>query len=184
MSHIMGDCARTYKDVFEQEGTAAKLGFMGFFTKACVQALKDIPAVQRRDRRHRPDLQELLSRRRPPSGTDKGLVVPVGCATATTSRSPRIEKSIADFGKAARADGQLKIDEMQGGHFLRSPIGGIYGSLMSTPDPERAAGPAILGNAQDPGTPDGDRRQGRNTADDVPGAVLPTHRRHRTARKR
>ncbi|SDO29603.1 2-oxoglutarate dehydrogenase complex dihydrolipoyllysine-residue succinyltransferase [Afipia sp. GAS231] len=127
MSHIMA--MRTqYKDVFEKKhGT--KLGFMGFFTKACVQALKDIPAVNAEI-----DGTDLIYKNYyhvgVAVGTDKGLVVPVVRDCDHKSISD-IEKSIADFGRRAR-DGQLKIDEMQGGTFTITN-GGIYGSLMSTP---------------------------------------------------
>ncbi|MBR1154116.1 2-oxoglutarate dehydrogenase complex dihydrolipoyllysine-residue succinyltransferase [Bradyrhizobium sp. JYMT SZCCT0428] len=127
MSHIMA--MRTqYKDVFEtKHGT--KLGFMGFFTKACVQALKDIPAVNAEI-----DGTDLIFKNYyhvgVAVGTDKGLVVPVVRDCDHKSISD-IEKSIADFGRRAR-DGQLKIDEMQGGTFTITN-GGIYGSLMSTP---------------------------------------------------
>ncbi|WP_441244163.1 2-oxoglutarate dehydrogenase complex dihydrolipoyllysine-residue succinyltransferase [Tardiphaga sp. 768_D3_N2_1] len=117
-----------YKDVFEKKhGT--KLGFMGFFTKACVQALKDLPAVNAEI-----DGSDLIYKNYyhvgVAVGTDKGLVVPVVRDCDTKSISD-IEKTIADFGKRAR-DGQLKIDEMQGGTFTITN-GGIYGSLMSTP---------------------------------------------------
>ena len=127
MSHIMA--MRTqYKDVFEKKhGT--KLGFMGFFTKACVQALKDIPAVNAEI-----DGTDLIYKNYyhvgVAVGTDKGLVVPVVRDCDQKSISD-IEKSISDFGRRAR-DGQLKIDEMQGGTFTITN-GGIYGSLMSTP---------------------------------------------------
>src|SRR5262245_33134447 len=102
-----------YKDVFEKKhGT--KLGFMGFFTKACVQALKDIPAVNAEI-----DGSDLIFKNYYhvgiAVGTDKGLVVPVVRDCDHKSISD-IEKSIADFGRRAR-DGQLKIDEMQGGTF-------------------------------------------------------------------
>jgi 2-oxoglutarate dehydrogenase E2 component (dihydrolipoamide succinyltransferase) len=127
MSHIMAMRAQ-YKDVFEKKhGT--KLGFMGFFTKACVQALKDIPAVNAEI-----DGTDLIYKNYYHMGiavgTDKGLVVPVVRDCDHKSISD-IEKSIADFGHRAR-DGQLKIDEMQGGTFTITN-GGIYGSLMSTP---------------------------------------------------
>ena len=127
MSHIMAMRAQ-YKDVFEKKhGT--KLGFMGFFTKACVQALKDIPAVNAEI-----DGTDLIYKNYYhvgiAVGTDKGLVVPVVRDCDHKSISD-IEKAIADFGHRAR-DGQLKIDEMQGGTFTITN-GGIYGSLMSTP---------------------------------------------------
>ncbi len=117
-----------YKDVFEKKH-GNKLGFMGFFTKACVQALKDIPAVNAEI-----DGSDIIYKNYyhvgVAVGTDKGLVVPVVRECDTKSIS-QIERDIADFGKRAR-DGQLKIDEMQGGTFTITN-GGIYGSLMSTP---------------------------------------------------
>jgi 2-oxoglutarate dehydrogenase E2 component (dihydrolipoamide succinyltransferase) len=127
MSHIMAMRAQ-YKDVFEKKH-GSKLGFMGFFTKACVQALKDIPAVNAEI-----DGTDLIYKNYyhvgVAVGTDKGLVVPV-VRDCDHKSIAEIEKSIADFGKRAR-DGQLKIDEMQGGTFTITN-GGIYGSLMSTP---------------------------------------------------
>src|ERR1700739_5964 len=127
MSHIMAMRVQ-YKDVFEKKhGT--KLGFMGFFTKACVQALKDIPAVNAEI-----DGTDLIYKNYyhigVAVGTDKGLVVPV-VRDCDQKSIADIEKSIADYGRRAR-DGQLKIDEMQGGTFTITN-GGIYGSLMSTP---------------------------------------------------
>src|SRR5437879_1309731 len=127
MSHIMA--MRTqYKDVFEKKH-GSKRGFMGFFTKACVQALKDIPAVNAEI-----DGTDLIYKNYyhigVAVGTDRGLVLPVvhDCEQKSIAE---IEKRIADFGRRAR-DGQLKIDEMQGGTFTITN-GGIYGSLMSTP---------------------------------------------------
>ena len=127
MGHLMA-LRSQYKDVFEKKhGT--KLGFMGFFTKACVQALKDIPAVNAEI-----DGTDLIYKNYyhigVAVGTDRGLVVPVVRDCDQKSISD-IEKSISDFGRRAR-DGQLKIDEMQGGTFTISN-GGVYGSLMSTP---------------------------------------------------
>ena len=127
MTHIMAMRAQ-YKDVFEKKH-GSKLGFMGFFTKAVVQALKDIPAVNAEI-----DGTDLIYKNYyhigVAVGTDKGLVVPVVRDCDHKSISD-IEKAIADFGRRAR-DGQLKIDEMQGGTFTITN-GGIYGSLMSTP---------------------------------------------------
>lgn len=127
MSHIMAMRAQ-YKDVFEKKH-GSKLGFMGFFTKACVQALKDIPAVNAEI-----DGTDLIYKNYyhvgVAVGTDRGLVVPV-VRDCDNKSIAEIEKSIADFGRRAR-DGQLKIDEMQGGTFTITN-GGIYGSLMSTP---------------------------------------------------
>jgi 2-oxoglutarate dehydrogenase E2 component (dihydrolipoamide succinyltransferase) len=117
-----------YKDAFEKKH-GGKLGFMGFFVKACVQALKDIPAVNAEI-----DGADLVFKNYYhlgiAVGTDKGLVVPV-VRDADRLSIAGIEKAITDFGKRAR-DGQLKIEEMQGGTFTITN-GGIYGSLMSTP---------------------------------------------------
>ena len=117
-----------YKDVFEKKH-GVKLGFMGFFTKAVVQALKEIPAVNAEI-----DGQDIVYKNYYhvgiAVGTDKGLVVPV-VRDADTLSIAEIEKTIAGYGKKAR-DGQLKIEEMQGGSFTITN-GGIYGSLMSTP---------------------------------------------------
>src|SRR6187401_874134 len=127
MTHVMALRAH-YKDAFEKKH-GSKLGFMGFFTKAVVQGLKDIPAVNAEI-----DGTDLIYKNYyhigVAVGTDKGLVVPVVRDCDNKSISD-IEKSIADFGRRAR-DGQLKIDEMQGGTFTITN-GGIYGSLMSTP---------------------------------------------------
>ena len=127
MTEVMALRAR-YKDVFEKKhGT--KLGFMGFFVKACVQALKDLPAVNGEI-----DGNDLVYKNYYhigiAVGTDRGLVVPV-VREADQMSIADVEKKISDFGRRAR-DGQLKIDEMQGGTFTITN-GGIYGSLMSTP---------------------------------------------------
>ncbi|WP_114943434.1 2-oxoglutarate dehydrogenase complex dihydrolipoyllysine-residue succinyltransferase [Microvirga calopogonii] len=127
MSAVM-NLRSQYKDVFEKKhGT--KLGFMGFFTKAVIQALKDVPAVNAEI-----DGQDLVYKNYYhigiAVGTEKGLVVPV-VRDADNLSIADIEKKIADFGRRAR-DGKLSIDEMQGGTFTITN-GGIYGSLMSTP---------------------------------------------------
>jgi 2-oxoglutarate dehydrogenase E2 component (dihydrolipoamide succinyltransferase) len=117
-----------YKDLFEKKH-ATKLGFMGFFVKACVQALKEVPAVNAEI-----DGTDLIYKNYyhigVAVGTDKGLVVPV-VRDCDHKSLAEIEKGIAEFGKKAR-DGQLKIEDMQGGTFTISN-GGVYGSLMSTP---------------------------------------------------
>jgi 2-oxoglutarate dehydrogenase E2 component (dihydrolipoamide succinyltransferase) len=127
MTNVMALRAH-YKDAFEKKH-GSKLGFMGFFTKACVQALKDIPAVNAEI-----DGTDLIYKNYyhvgVAVGTDRGLVVPV-VRDCDHKSIADIEKGIADFGRRAR-DGQLKIDEMQGGTFTITN-GGIYGSLMSTP---------------------------------------------------
>jgi 2-oxoglutarate dehydrogenase E2 component (dihydrolipoamide succinyltransferase) len=117
-----------YKDIFEKKH-GVKLGFMSFFVKAAVQALKDIPAVNAEI-----DGEDIVYKNYyhvgVAVGTDKGLVVPVVRNVDMLSFAA-IEKTIADYGKKAR-DGQLAIADMQGGTFTISN-GGIYGSLMSTP---------------------------------------------------
>ncbi|MBN8980259.1 MAG: 2-oxoglutarate dehydrogenase complex dihydrolipoyllysine-residue succinyltransferase [Rhizobiales bacterium] len=127
MTNLMGLRAH-YKDLFEKKH-GVKLGFMGFFTKACVQALKEVPAVNAEI-----DRTDLIYKNYyhigVAVGTDKGLVVPV-VRDCDHKSLAEIEKGIGDFGKKAR-DGQLKIEDMQGGTFTISN-GGVYGSLMSTP---------------------------------------------------
>ena len=127
MSEVMALRAR-YKEAFEKKH-GAKLGFMGFFVKACVQALKEIPAVNAEI-----DGADLVYKNYYhigiAVGTDKGLIVPV-VRDADKLSIAEIEKTIADLGKRAR-DGQLKLEELQGGTFTITN-GGIYGSLMSTP---------------------------------------------------
>jgi len=117
-----------YKDVFEKKH-GVKLGFMSFFVKACIQALKEIPAVNAEI-----DGEDIVYKNfyhvGVAVGTEKGLVVPV-LRDADQLSFAGIEKTIADFGRRAR-DGQLQIAEMQGGTFTISN-GGVYGSLMSTP---------------------------------------------------
>jgi 2-oxoglutarate dehydrogenase E2 component (dihydrolipoamide succinyltransferase) len=127
MSEVMKLRAQ-YKEVFEKKhGT--KLGFMGFFVRACVQALKDIPAVNAEI-----DGTDIVFKNYYhigiAVGTEKGLVVPV-VRDADHLSLAEIEKKIGDLGRRAR-EGQLKIDEMQGGTFTITN-GGVYGSLMSTP---------------------------------------------------
>jgi len=117
-----------YKDLFEKTH-GVKLGFMGFFVKACVRALRDIPAVNGEI-----DGSDIIYKNYyhigVAVGTEKGLVVPV-VRDCDQKSLAQIEKDIADFGRRAR-DGTLKIEEMQGGTFTISN-GGVYGSLMSTP---------------------------------------------------
>jgi 2-oxoglutarate dehydrogenase E2 component (dihydrolipoamide succinyltransferase) len=127
MSHVMA--LRTqYRDLFEKKhGT--KLGFMGFFVRACVQALKEIPAVNAEI-----DGADIIYKNYYhvgiAVGSERGLVVPV-VRDCDQKSLAEIEKAIADFGRRAR-DGTLKIEELQGGTFTITN-GGIYGSLMSTP---------------------------------------------------
>jgi 2-oxoglutarate dehydrogenase E2 component (dihydrolipoamide succinyltransferase) len=127
MGHVMA-LRSQYRDLFEKKH-GVKLGFMGFFVRACVQALKEIPAVNAEI-----DGPDLIYKNYYhigiAVGTERGLVVPV-VRDCDQKSLAEIEKSIADFGHRAR-DGALKIDEMQGGTFTITN-GGIYGSLMSTP---------------------------------------------------
>jgi 2-oxoglutarate dehydrogenase E2 component (dihydrolipoamide succinyltransferase) len=127
MTNVMA-MRNQYKDVFEKKH-GVKLGFMSFFVKACIQALKDVPAVNAEI-----DGEDMVYKNYyhvgVAVGTDKGLVVPV-LRDADMLSFSGIEKTIAGYGKKAR-DGQLQIADMQGGTFTISN-GGIYGSLMSTP---------------------------------------------------
>jgi 2-oxoglutarate dehydrogenase E2 component (dihydrolipoamide succinyltransferase) len=117
-----------YRELFEKKH-GVKLGFMGFFVRACVQGLKEIPAVNAEI-----DGTDLIYKNYYhvgiAVGTEKGLVVPV-VRDCDTKSLAEIEKEIAALGRRAR-DGQLKIEEMQGGTFTITN-GGIYGSLLSTP---------------------------------------------------
>jgi len=117
-----------YKDAFEKKH-GVRLGFMSFFTKAAVLALREVPAVNAMI-----DGDEIVYRRYADIGvavsSPGGLVVPI-LKNADQRGFADIEKAIADFGRRAR-DGQLKLDELQGGTFTISN-GGVFGSLMSTP---------------------------------------------------
>ena len=117
-----------YKDIFEKRH-GVKLGFMGLFVKACIQALRDIPAVNAEI-----DGDELIYKNYyhvgVAVGTDKGLVVPV-VRDADRLSLAEIEQKITEYGRRAR-DGKLTIEDMQGGTFTISN-GGVYGSMMSTP---------------------------------------------------
>ena len=127
MSAVM-TLRNSFKDVFEKKH-GVKLGFMSFFAKAVIQALKDVPAVNAEI-----DGEDLVYKNYyhlgVAVGTEKGLVVPV-VRDADRMSFATIEKTIADYGRKAR-DGQLQIADMQGGTFTISN-GGVYGSLMSTP---------------------------------------------------
>jgi 2-oxoglutarate dehydrogenase E2 component (dihydrolipoamide succinyltransferase) len=127
MSAVM-ELRKTYRDLFEKKH-GVRLGFMGFFVKACVHALKEIPTVNAEI-----DGEDLVYKDYyhigVAVGTEKGLVVPV-LRDAQDMSFATIETTINDFGKRAR-DGQLKLEEMQGGTFTISN-GGVYGSLLSTP---------------------------------------------------
>ena len=127
MSNVMA-LRNQYKDVFEKKH-GVKLGFMSFFTRAVIAALKEVPDVNAEI-----DGQDVIYKNHydigVAVGTDRGLVVPV-VRDADAMSLAGIEKAIGDLGKKAR-DGKLSIEDMQGGTFTITN-GGVYGSLMSTP---------------------------------------------------
>ena len=106
-----------------------KLGFMSFFVKAAVQAMKEVPAINAQL-----DGEDIVENNffdiGVAVGTDKGLMVPV-VRDCDQLNFAGIEKAIGDFGKRAR-DGKIQLPELQGGVFTISN-GGIYGSMLSTP---------------------------------------------------
>ena len=117
-----------HKDAFEKKH-GVKLGFMSFFAKACITALKEIPAVNAEI-----DGDELVYKNyynlSIAVGSPKGLVVPV-LRDADQLGFAGIEKAISEFAAKAR-DGNLTMEDLSGGTFTISN-GGIYGSMMSTP---------------------------------------------------
>jgi len=127
MSSVM-HLRAAHKDLFEKRH-GVRLGFMSFFVKACIVALKEIPSVNAEIEgddivyKNYYDLGVAV-------GTERGLVVPVIRGADELSLAD-IEKRINDFGLRAR-DNKLKLEELQGGTFTISN-GGVYGSLMSTP---------------------------------------------------
>jgi len=118
-----------YRDAFEKRHKGVRLGFMSFFVRACVAALKEFPAVNAEI-----DGDEIVYKNFVHMGIavggPNGLVVPV-LRDADRLGFAEIEKGIGDFGRRAR-DGALKVDELSGGTFTITN-GGVYGSLMSTP---------------------------------------------------
>jgi len=127
MTNVMA-LRNQYKDIFEKKH-GVKLGFMSFFTRACIAALKEVPDVNAEI-----DGGDIIYKNHydigVAVGTDKGLVVPV-VRDADAMSLAEIEKAIGALGKKAR-DGKLAIEDMQGGTFTITN-GGVYGSLMSTP---------------------------------------------------
>ncbi len=127
MTNIM-EMRKAYKDNFEKRH-GVKLGFMSFFVKAVVNALQEIPAVNAEI-----DGTDVIYKNfydiGVAVGTEKGLVVPVVRDCDALSLAG-IEAAIGDYGRKAR-DGQLTMEDMQGGTFTISN-GGVYGSMMSTP---------------------------------------------------
>jgi 2-oxoglutarate dehydrogenase E2 component (dihydrolipoamide succinyltransferase) len=127
MSHVMALRAE-YKEDFEKKH-GVRLGFMGFFVKACIAALKELPNVNAEIEgddivyKNYYDMGVAVS-------TERGLIVPV-VRDADKLSLAGIESAIADLGTRAR-DGKLKLEELQGGTFTITN-GGVFGSLMSTP---------------------------------------------------
>ncbi len=127
MTGIM-DLRNRYKDEFDKR-YGIKLGFMSFFVKAAIDALKQYPAVNAEIReddivyKNYYDIGIAV-------GTERGLVVPV-LRSAERMSFAEIELAIVDFAKRAR-DNKLKLDELQGGTFTITN-GGVFGSLLSTP---------------------------------------------------
>jgi len=119
---------RRYRDQFETRH-GVRLGFMSFFVKACIGALKEIPAVNAEI-----DGEDIIYKNHydigVAVGTAQGLVVPV-LKDADAMSFAEVERSIADLGARAR-DGKLSMDDLTGGTFTISN-GGVYGSLMSAP---------------------------------------------------
>jgi len=127
MTAVM-DLRKNYRELFEKKH-GVRLGFMGFFVKACVMALKDVPDVNAEI-----DGTDIIYKNYShvgiAVGTERGLVVPV-IRDADQKSIAEIELEINEYGRRAR-DGQLKLEDMQGGTFTITN-GGVYGSLMSTP---------------------------------------------------
>ncbi len=127
MSAVM-DIRNSYKELFQKKH-GIKLGFMSFFVKACVHALKEVPDVNAEI-----DGNEIVYKNYVHMGvavgTPSGLVVPV-IRNADRKDFATIEKEIAALGRKAR-EGKLAMTDMQGGTFTISN-GGVYGSLLSSP---------------------------------------------------
>ena len=155
-----------YKEMFEKR-YGIRLGFMSFFIKASVDALKQFPAINAEIRdneiiyKNYYDVAIAVSAK-------KGLVTPVIRNTERLSFA-EIEKTIADFGQRAQ-NNKLSPDELTGGTFTISN-GGVFGSLMSTPI-VKSATVRRLGYALDSATPHRSRRSSRYSPDDVCGPDL------------
>jgi 2-oxoglutarate dehydrogenase E2 component (dihydrolipoamide succinyltransferase) len=126
--HLVNELRGRYKEAFEKQH-GVKLGFMSFFTKACVEALRKFPAVnasvENNDIVYHDyfDIGVAVS-------TDRGLIVPV-LRDADQASFAEIEKSIGNFAARARA-GSITMEELTGGTFTITN-GGVFGSLLSTP---------------------------------------------------
>jgi 2-oxoglutarate dehydrogenase E2 component (dihydrolipoamide succinyltransferase) len=128
MAEVM-NLRNKYKDMFEKKNNGVRLGFMSFFVRAAVEALKRFPAVNASI-----DGDDIIYHGYQDIGvavsSPRGLVVPV-LRDADALSFAGIEKAISDFGAKAK-DGKLSIEEMTGGTFTISN-GGVFGSLLSTP---------------------------------------------------
>ncbi len=128
MSAVMA-LRREYREAFEKKHGGVRLGFMGFFVRACVAALREFPAVNAEV-----DGEDIVYKRYVNMGIAvggaSGLVVPV-LRDADRMGLAEIERGVADLGRRAR-DGALKLEDLAGGTFSITN-GGVYGSLMSTP---------------------------------------------------
>ena len=171
MSAVIDARAR-YKDLFEKKH-GIRLGFMGFFVKACALAAKDVPSVNASLEGDEIVYHDYLDVSVAVSAP-KGLVVPV-VRNADSMSFAEIEKTIAAYGKKAK-EGTLTVDEMTGGTFTISN-GGVFGSLLSTPiiNPPQIGGAR---HAPDRGATGGQGRADRRPPDDVSGTILrPSHHR-------
>ena len=128
MTAIM-DLRRQYKEAFEKAHDGTRLGFMSFFVRACVEALKRFPAVNASI-----DGSDIVYHGYQDIGvavgSPRGLVVPV-LRDADSLTLAEVESQIREYGTKAQAN-KLSIDDMTGGTFTISN-GGVYGSLLSTP---------------------------------------------------
>ena len=170
------DLRKRYRDSFEKRH-GVRLGFMSFFVKACIEALKEIPAVNAEI-----DGDDIVYKNYydigVAVGTEQGLVVPV-LRDADGLSFADIERTIAELGARAR-DGALSMAELTGGTFTISN-GGVYGSMLSTPilNPPQSG---ILGMHRIEQRPVA-RDSGRHPPDDVSRAQLrPPHRRRPRSR--
>ena len=167
MHRVMDLRKPSTKTQFDESPQRHRLGFMGFFVRAAVEALKRFPSVNASI-----DGKDIVYHGYQDIGvavsTERGLVVPV-LRDADQMSIANIEGKIAELGGKAR-DGKLTIEEMTGGTFTITN-GGVFGSLLSTPI-LNAPQTAILGMHKHPGAPGGGEWRGGNSPDDVPGPVL------------
>ena len=163
----IGELRSRYREQFERRHNGTRLGFMSFFVRASVEALKRFPSVNASI-----DGTDIVYHGYYDIGvavsTDRGLVVPV-IRDADALGLAQIEDQIRDYGTKAR-DGKLAIEEMAGGTFTISN-GGVFGSLLSTPilNPPQTG---ILGMHKIEDRPVVENGADRDPADDVSRAVV------------